>query len=40
MSPLVIANIVLAIVVVLYAVGLFFYLLKTRYKFVQLGKKG
>ncbi|TQR32287.1 4Fe-4S dicluster domain-containing protein [Lysinibacillus sphaericus] len=39
MSPLVIANIVLTVVVVLYAVGLFFYLLKTRYKFVQLGKK-
>ncbi len=39
MSPLVIANIVLTIVVVLYAVGLFIYLLKTRYKFVQLGKK-
>lgn len=39
MSPLLIANIVLTVVVVLYAVGLFFYLLKTRYKFVQLGKK-
>ncbi|WP_223552751.1 heterodisulfide reductase-related iron-sulfur binding cluster [Lysinibacillus sphaericus] len=39
MSPLVIANIVLTVVVVLYAGGLFFYLLKTRYKFVQLGKK-
>lgn len=39
MSPLVIANIVLTVVVVLYAVGLFFYLLKTRYTFVQLGKK-
>jgi len=39
MSPLVIANIVLTVVVVLYAVGLFIYLLKTRYKFVQLGKK-
>ncbi|MFB7157120.1 heterodisulfide reductase-related iron-sulfur binding cluster [Lysinibacillus sp. NPDC056232] len=39
MSPLVIANIVLTVVVVFYAVGLFFYLLKTRYKFVQLGKK-
>ncbi len=39
MSPLVIANIVLTVVVVLYAVGLFFYLLKTRYQFVQLGKK-
>ncbi|MDM5246356.1 MULTISPECIES: heterodisulfide reductase-related iron-sulfur binding cluster [unclassified Lysinibacillus] len=39
MSPLLIANIVLTVVVVLYAVGLFFYLLKTRYKYVQLGKK-
>jgi len=39
MSPLVIANIVLTVVVVLYAGGLFFYLLKTRYKFVQLGEK-
>ncbi|MFE3574200.1 heterodisulfide reductase-related iron-sulfur binding cluster [Lysinibacillus sp. NPDC059133] len=39
MSPLVIANIVLTVLVVFYAVGLFFYLLKTRYKFVQLGKK-
>lgn len=39
MSPLLIANIVLTVVVVLYAAGLFVYLLKTRYKYVQLGKK-
>ena len=39
MSPLLIANIVLTVVVVLYAAGLFIYLLKTRYKYVQLGKK-
>lgn len=39
MSPLVIANIVLTVGVVLYAIGLFIYLLKTRYQFVQLGKK-
>ncbi len=39
MNPLLIANIILTVVVVLYALGLFFYLLKTRYTFVQLGKK-
>ncbi|GLC87962.1 (Fe-S)-binding protein [Lysinibacillus piscis] len=39
MNPLLIVNIVLTVVVVLYGVGLFFYLLKTRYQYVQLGKK-
>lgn len=39
MGPLFIANWVLFAVVVLYALGLFIYLLKTRYEFVQLGKK-
>ena len=39
MSPLLIANWVLFGIVVLYGVGLFLYLLKTRYQFVKLGKK-
>lgn len=39
MNALLIANWVLFIAVVLYAVGLFVYLLKTRYEFVKLGKK-
>ena len=39
MSPLLIANWVLFGIVVLYGVGLFLYLLKTRYQFVKIGKK-
>jgi len=39
MSPLLIANWVFFIGVVLYALGLFSYLLKTRYEYVKLGKK-
>lgn len=39
MNALLMANWVLFIAVVLYAVGLFVYLLKTRYEFVKLGKK-
>lgn len=39
MEPLLIANWILFAVVVLYAVGLFAYLLKTRYEFIRLGKK-
>lgn len=39
MSPLLIANWVFFILVVFYALGLFIYLLKTRYEYVKLGKK-
>ena len=39
MSPLLIANWILFGIVVLYGVGLFLYLLKTRYQFVKIGKK-
>ncbi|SOB89867.1 Fe-S oxidoreductase [Ureibacillus xyleni] len=39
MSPLLIANWVFTIAVVLYAIGLFAYLLKTRAAYVKLGKK-
>lgn len=39
MSPLLIANWVLFLVVTAYAIGLFTYLLKTRYEFIKLGKK-
>ncbi|RHW40036.1 (Fe-S)-binding protein [Lysinibacillus yapensis] len=39
MNGLLIANWVLFIAVVLYALGLFFYLLKTRYDFIKLGRK-
>nr|WP_106783453.1 4Fe-4S dicluster domain-containing protein [Lysinibacillus timonensis] len=39
MSPLLIANWIFFIAVVLYAVGLFIYLLKTRLQYVRLGKK-
>ena len=39
MSPLLIANWIFFIAVVLYGVGLFVYLLKTRYAYVKLGKK-
>ena len=39
MNPLLIANWVLFIAVVLYALGLFAYLLKTRYTYIKLGKK-
>ncbi|MEG0259883.1 MAG: (Fe-S)-binding protein [Lysinibacillus sp.] len=39
MSSLLIANWIITVLVVLYALGLFTYLLKTRYQFVQLGKK-
>lgn len=39
MNGLLIANWVLFAAVVLYALGLFFYLVKTRYEFIQLGKK-
>lgn len=39
MNPLLIANWVLFIAVTLYAIGLFAYLLKTRYAFIKLGKK-
>lgn len=39
MSPLLIVNWVLFIAVVFYALGLFVYLLRTRYEFVKLGKK-
>ena len=39
MSTLLIVNWVATIAVILYALGLFAYLLKTRYQFVQLGRK-
>ncbi|GGA21494.1 heterodisulfide reductase-related iron-sulfur binding cluster [Psychrobacillus lasiicapitis] len=39
MNPLLIANWVLFIAVTLYAIGLFAYLLKTRYAYIKLGKK-
>ncbi|MFY3792990.1 heterodisulfide reductase-related iron-sulfur binding cluster [Ureibacillus sp. MALMAid1270] len=39
MSPLLIANWIFFIAVVLYGVSLFIYLLKTRYEYVKLGKK-
>ncbi|MDI7740923.1 (Fe-S)-binding protein [Lysinibacillus fusiformis] len=39
MNGLLIANWVLFAAVVLYSLGLFFYLVKTRYEFIQLGKK-
>lgn len=39
MSPLLIVNWVFFILVVFYALGLFIYLLKTRYEYVKLGKK-
>ena len=39
MNPLLIANWILFIAVVLYAFGLFAYLLKTRYTYIKLGKK-
>ena len=39
MNPFLIANWLLFIAVVLYAVGLFAYLLKTRYTYIKLGKK-
>ena len=39
MSPLLIANWVLFLAVTLYAIGLFAYLLKTRYAYIKLGKK-
>ncbi|HWL22351.1 MAG TPA: heterodisulfide reductase-related iron-sulfur binding cluster [Ureibacillus sp.] len=38
MNPLLIANWILFVLVVLYGVGLFIYLLKTRYAYVKLGK--
>ena len=39
MNPFLIANWILFVAVVLYAVGLFAYLLKTRYTYIKLGKK-
>ena len=39
MNPFLIANWILFIAVVVYAVGLFAYLLKTRYTYIKLGKK-
>ena len=39
MGPLLIANWVLFIAVTLYAIGLFVYLLRTRYAYIKLGKK-
>ncbi|MFB5086187.1 (Fe-S)-binding protein [Psychrobacillus sp. PGGUH221] len=39
MSPLLIANWLLFIAVTLYAIGLFVYLLRTRYAYIKLGKK-
>ncbi|MFP3917561.1 (Fe-S)-binding protein [Lysinibacillus telephonicus] len=39
MNPLLIANWVFFLAVVLYGVGLFVYILKTRYAFIKLGKK-
>ncbi len=39
MNPLLIANWVLFFAVLLYGVGLFAYLLKTRYAYIKLGKK-
>ncbi|WP_313893329.1 (Fe-S)-binding protein [Psychrobacillus sp.] len=39
MSPLLIANWILFVAVTLYAIGLFAYLLKTRYAYIKLGKK-
>ena len=39
MDTLLIVNWVATIAVILYAVGLFAYLLKTRYQFIQLGRK-
>ncbi|MFJ8065596.1 heterodisulfide reductase-related iron-sulfur binding cluster [Psychrobacillus sp. NPDC096426] len=39
MNPLLIANWVLFLAVTLYAIGLFAYLLKTRYAYIKLGKK-
>ncbi|WP_342600110.1 (Fe-S)-binding protein [Psychrobacillus sp. FSL H8-0483] len=39
MGPLLIANWVMFIAVTLYAIGLFAYLLKTRYAYIKLGKK-
>ena len=39
MNPLLIANWFLFLVVTAYAVGLFAYLVKTRYEYIKLGKK-
>lgn len=39
MNGLLIANWVMFAAVVLYALGLFFYLVKSRYEFIQLGRK-
>ena len=39
MDTLLIVNWVATIAVILYALGLFAYLLKTRYQFIQLGRK-
>ncbi|AYC28798.1 (Fe-S)-binding protein [Paenisporosarcina cavernae] len=39
MQPLLIANWILFIAVTAYAIGLFIYLIKTRYEFIKLGKK-